>query len=312
MNPDVLIIIDSPEFTHRVAKRVRKQAPAVPIIDYVCPSVWAWRPWRARTMRRYIDHVLALLPFEPSVLAKLGGPPGTYVGHPLGERVSDIRPNADESARRSTAPPLVLLMPGSRTGELERLLPVFEEVAGSLVNRMGPIEFVMPAVEAHASQLLQAVAKWNVPVRVVTAPDDRDAAFRQARLAIVKSGTGTLELAVAGVPMVATYRVSAVEALVARRMLKVPSVILANLVLGENVVPELLQEDATADKIIEAALPLFEDSPERRRQTEAFERLDEVMEIGRLVPSERAAQLVLSYAAKVQSRPDYLRREMGT
>lgn len=302
LKPQVLVIIDSPEFTHRVAKRVRQHSTEIPIIDYVSPSVWAWRPWRARSMRPYIDHVLALLPFEPKVLSELGGPSATYVGHPLSERVGVLRPNADELTRRMAAPALVLLMPGSRSGELKRMLPLFEGIADTLATRAGAVEFVMPAVKAHADQLSRTVVKWSVPVRVLSEPDERDAAFRKARLAIVKSGTGTLELALAGVPMVATYRVSAVEAFVARRMLKVPSVILANLVLGENIVPEILQEDATVEKIVAAALPLFEDGLERRRQVEAFKRLDDIMEIGRLVPSECAADIVLGYATRTSAK----------
>jgi lipid-A-disaccharide synthase len=300
--PDVLVIIDSPEFTHRVAKRVRKHAPEIPIVDYVCPSVWAWRPWRARSMRRYIDHVLALLPFEPTLLAKLRGPPATYVGHPLSERVGVLRPNREEEARRSVGSALVLLMPGSRPGELKRMLPLFEGIAEILSGRLDAGEFVMPAVEAYADQVSHSVARWQVPVRVISATDEKDAAFRQARLAVVKSGTGTLELALAGVPMVATYRVSAVEAFVARRMLTVPSVILANLVLGENVVPEFLQQDATAEKIAEAALRAFADGPERRRQVEAFKRLDEIMEIQHRVPSKCAADIVLDYATRTPAK----------
>jgi lipid-A-disaccharide synthase len=203
-------------------------------------------------------------------------------------------------------------MPGSRSGELKRMLPLFEQVANTLATRINGIEFVLPAVEAHAGDLARQTAKWRVPARIVSAPDDKDAAFRTARLAIVKSGTGTLELALAGVPMVATYQVSGIEAFVARRMLMapsavrgnlVPSVILANLVLDEMIVPELLQEDATAEKIVAAALPLFEDSPQRRRQIEAFKRLDDIMEIGRLIPSERAGEIVLNYAARKAAKP---------
>jgi Lipid A disaccharide synthetase len=106
--PDVLVIIDSPEFTHRVARKVRARAPAIPIVDYVCPSVWAWRPGRARAMRAYVDHVLALLPFEPAAMQRLGGPPCTFVGHPLSERVASMRPNAEEARRRLSDPPLLL------------------------------------------------------------------------------------------------------------------------------------------------------------------------------------------------------------
>src|SRR5271168_2018337 len=123
--PDALVIIDSPEFTHRVARRVRRLAPTIPIVDYVSPSVWAWRPGRARAMRAYVDHVLAILPFEPAVHVRLGGPPCLYVGHPLVERIADLRPSGDEEKRRSADPPVVLVLPGSRTSEVRRLLDIF-------------------------------------------------------------------------------------------------------------------------------------------------------------------------------------------
>ena len=99
--PDVLVIIDSPDFTHRVARRVRAAAPSIPIVDYVCPQVWAWRPWRARSMRSYLDHVLALLPFEPTFLDRLGGPASTYVGHPLAQQIASLRPDRNEAERRA-------------------------------------------------------------------------------------------------------------------------------------------------------------------------------------------------------------------
>ena len=118
-------IIDSPDFTHRVARRVRKAAPDIPIINYAPPSVWVWRPWRARAMRRYVDEVLAILPFEPDAFARLNGPHCTYVGHPLAERLSELRPNAEEARRRLADPPLVLVLPGSRRSEIHRLAATF-------------------------------------------------------------------------------------------------------------------------------------------------------------------------------------------
>jgi lipid-A-disaccharide synthase len=148
-------------------------------------------------------------------------------------------------------------------------------------------------VPALADLLRRETAGWQAKVSVVTGPEERNAAFRHARLALVKSGTSTLEVALAGVPMVATYRISHIEAVVVPLILKVPSVILVNLILGENVVPELLQYDATAAKLIAAAMPLFDDGPQRQRQLGAFTRLDEVMQTGGEPPSVRAAKIVL-------------------
>ena len=296
--PDLVVIIDSPEFTHRVARRVRAKAPHIPIVDYVCPSVWAWRPGRARAMRAYVDEVLALLPFEPQTMQKLGGPRTVFVGHPLSERAVRLRPNAEEAARRSSEPPVVLALPGSRSGEVKRMAPVFGQALGLVATSHGPLDVVVPAVPRLAETVRAAVAAWPVPARVITDAAEKDAAFRTARAALTKSGTSTLELAVAGIPMVAAYQVPLVEEAVARLLIKVESVILANLVVGENVVPELLQRACTPRSLAGALLPLLGDTPERRRQTAAFARLDAIMEIGKAVPSERAAAEVLACLAR--------------
>jgi len=300
-HPDVLVIIDSPDFTHRVARRVRKLAPSIPIVNYVSPSVWAWRPGRARSMRRYVDHVLALLPFEPQAHERLGGPPCSYVGHPLAEIAPQLRPNEAEAARRRADPPILLLLPGSRASEIKRLFGVFSETVEELGRRLGPIEIVIPTVP-HLEAAVQAeVAAWAIEPRIISDPDKKQAAFRVARAALTKSGTVTLELAVAGVPMVAAYKVSAIEAAVGRRVIKGSSVILANLVLGENAVPEFLQEDCTVQNLTQALVPLLTSSPERRAQFDAFARLDALMEIGIAQPSARAAEIVLREAVKSRS-----------
>ena len=296
--PDVLVIVDSPDFTHRVARKARARAPNIPIVDYVCPSVWAWRQGRARAMRAYVDQVLALLPFEPEAMARLGGPPTTFVGHPLGEQVALLRPNTQEAQRRAAAPPLLLVMPGSRSAEIRRLAPIFGEAVALVAERAGALELVVPTVPRLAAAVRAATAAWRLPVRIVTEPDEKHAAFRNARAALAKSGTSTLELALAGVPTVAAYKVPLVEELIARAFIKVPSVILANLVLGENVVPELLLRACTPEALATALLPLLGDTPERARQLTAFSRLDGLMAIGQASgqasPSDRAAGVVLA------------------
>ena len=294
--PDALVIIDSPEFTHRVAKRVRAKLPEISIIDYVCPSVWAWRPGRARAMRSYVDHVLALLPFEPKVMAELAGPPCTYVGHPLIERLDELRPKDLEKRLRFADPPLLLVLPGSREGEIRRMAAVFGAAVARVVEQFGPIEVVVPAVPRLAEMVRAAVSLWPVAARVVTDADEKAEAFRSARAALSKSGTSTLELALAGVPMVTGYKVPLIEEFAGRLLLNGPSVILANLVLRENVVPEFLQRNCTAARLADALLPLLQDTPGRRQQTEAFARLDAIMEVGKGNPSDRGAGIVLDIA----------------
>ena len=300
--PDALVIIDSPDFTHRVAKRVRASAPAIPIVDYVCPSVWAWRPRRARAMRAYVDHVLALLPFEPEAMKKLGGPPTSFVGHPLAEQVARLRPSAEEQRRRDSAPPLLLVLPGSRSGEIRRMAPIFGDAVGRAAADAGPLEVVVPAVPRLAETVRAAIATWPMPARVVVDPAEKEAAFRGARAALTKSGTSTLELALAGIPMVAAYRLPLIEALVGGAFIKVPSVILANLVLGENAVPEFLQYNGTPAKLASALVPLLRDTPARARQVAALARLDRIMQIGQASPSARAAEIVLQMAGNRDSR----------
>ncbi len=152
--PDVLVIIDSPDFTHRVARRVRKRLPDLPVVNYVSPTVWAWRPGRAPKMRAYVDHLLALLPFEPEAHRRLGGPVCTYVGHPLIERIGEMRPPADDPDLRNASPPTLLVLPGSRRSEIERLSEDFGGAVARAVERCGPLDVVLPAV-AHLEGLIR-------------------------------------------------------------------------------------------------------------------------------------------------------------
>jgi len=293
-NPDALVIIDSAAFTHRVAQRVRARAPGIKILDYVSPQIWATRPGRARKMKAFIDCVLAVLSFEPPLYAKLGGPPCIYVGHPLVERAGDLRPDANEARRRRADPPVVLILPGSRPSELRQLLGPFGEAVRLVASRVGAIEFILPTLPALAGQLKEATANWPVRLRIVDDQQQKDAAFRIARAALAASGTVTLELAVAGIPTVAAYRVAAWEAAIIRRVIRVPSIILANLVIGENIVPEFLQENCVPARLAEALISVLTDGPARRKQLDAFATLDAVMGIGTLQPSDAAAAAVLA------------------
>lgn len=293
---DILVIIDSPSFTHRVAKRVRAIMPSIPVVDYVSPQVWAWRSYRARTMRAFIDHVLAILPFEPAALERLGGPRCTYVGHPLIERVGELRPSDAEARRRLADPPLLLVLPGSRAKEVRWLIEPFASAIDLVRKRTGPADLVIPTVPHLAETLVRATANWPIRPRITADSGEKRAAFRQARAALAASGTVTLELALSGIPTVAAYRVTAWEAWIARRLAEVPTAILTNLVLGRNVVPEFLQEDCVPEKLAAALAPLLRDTPERAHQIDAFATLDAVMGIGGVSPSSLAADIVLQVA----------------
>lgn len=291
--PDILVIIDSPDFTHRVARRVRRRAPHIPIVDYVSPSVWAWRPGRARAMRGYVDHVLGLLPFEPEVHRRLGGPPCSYVGHPLIEQIAALRPNAEEQARRDASPPVLLVLPGSRRSEIRHHMAIFGAALGLLRKQGVAFELILPTMPHLEQAIAVALKDWPVQPRVVVGEAEKRAAFRIAHAALAKSGTSTLELAIAGVPMVAAYKGGNVEAWIARRVIRSASVILANLVVGENVVPEYIQQDCTPEKLAPALRDVLADTALRQRQVEAFAKLDTIMATGKTSPSIGAAEIVI-------------------
>ena len=292
--PDVLVIIDSPDFTHRVARRVRARDPTIPIVDYVSPSVWAWRQGRARAMRRYVDHVLALLPFEPAAYQRLQGPPCSYVGHPLTDQLASLRPNPAEQARRDGEPPVLLVLPGSRRSEVRHHLATFGQALGQLRAQDVKFELMLPTMPHLLDTVRAGVADWPVVPTIVMGEAEKRAAFRSARAALAKSGTVTLELALSGVPMVTAYRVGAAEAFILRRAIKVQSVILANLVIGEEVIPEFLQENCTPENLAQALRDMLADTPQRQRQIEAFKKIDAIMSTGKEPPSVRAADIVLA------------------
>ena len=291
--PDVLVIIDSPDFTQRVARRVRARDPSIPIVDYVSPTVWAWRPGRAKAIARYVDSLLALLPFEPDVHKRLGGPPCTYVGHPLLEHLEVLRPGPAEQEQREREAVLVVL-PGSRAVEVRHHMAPFGETLGQLRDMGVRFKPVLPALPHLANLIHDMSARWPVRPRIVVGDDERRAAFRMARAALAKSGTVTLELALSGVPMVTAYRGTSWEAFIARRLVKVSSVILANLVLGENAVPEFLQEDCRAERLAPALHDILQDGDVRQAQLDAFTRLDRIMSTGERSPSQRAADAVIA------------------
>lgn len=295
--PDVLVIIDSPDFTHRVARRVRAADPLIPIVNYVSPTVWAWRPGRARHMRDYVDHVLAVLPFEPDAHRRLGGPPCTYVGHPLAARLQDFTPDPIEIAVREAQPPLLLLLPGSRRSEIARLLPIFGETL-DLLSRKIAFRAVLPAVSTLDADIRAVVAGWSTPVDVVSTEASKLAAFRTARAALAASGTVTLELALAGTPMIGAYRVGWLEAVIVRRLATAPSVLLPNLILGRNAIPEFLQTDCTPVALSDALIPLLMDSEIRAAQLAALLDVRARLASDGVDQAERAARIVLELAKR--------------
>jgi len=305
--PSAVVIIDSPEFTHPIARRIRRRRPHIPIVDYVSPSVWAWRPGRARRMRRYVDHVLALWPFEPEVHQRLGGPACSFVGHPLIERYPwiaalDTQPLA---ARLGLAAgkPLIVMLPGSRSSEVSRLMQPFRAALCELLDRGHHFEVVIPVVPWVRAIVERHLADWPVAPHLVEGEEDKFRAFKLARAALAASGTVTLELALVGTPTVVAYKVDRLVGPIIRRLITAPSVVLPNLVLGEQAFPEFIQQECTPSNLADALAPLIQDSPERTRQTAALARIPAALQVAGSSPSEAAADIVLHYAEHGRAPP---------
>ena len=270
--PDVLLLVDSPDFTHAVAKRVRKRVPNLPIVDYVCPSVWAWRQGRAREMASFIDHVLAILPFEPRLLKELGGPSATYVGHPLGA--------LDECAAAPLPDvPTLVVLPGSRRSETTRLLPIFRDTLSVLRERGVAFDAIMPTVGHLRAEIDGAIADWSVRPTVVDALP-RGESFIGAQAALAASGTVSLELAMRDVPMVLAYKLDPV-ARQARSLIRTWSIALPNHVADRVVVPENVEEYARPERLARQVQDLLTDTPVRRAQ------LDGLAAVRRAIRSEQ-------------------------
>jgi lipid-A-disaccharide synthase len=219
------------------------------------------------------------------------------VGHPLIERLDELRPSAGERTPLGSGPIRLLVLPGSRRSEVGRLMGPFGETLGLLQDRLGqPLEVTLPAVPHLVEEIGRASAAWPVRPNVVQGEGAKFAAFRAAHAALAASGTVTLELGLAQVPMVVAYRVSKIEE-VLQYLIKAHSIVLTNLVLGENIVPELIQWDCTPQKLADAVAGILVEGPDRQRQLAAFERLDALMRVGEETPSERAARIVLEVVA---------------
>ncbi|MEM1365884.1 MAG: lipid-A-disaccharide synthase [Pseudomonadota bacterium] len=287
--PDAVLLVDSPEFCAQVAKRVRKRAPHIPIVKYVCPSVWAWRPGRAKKMARYVDHILCLLPFEPEVLKRLNGPTGTYVGHPLTVELNAWR-GREPAQIAEDEPKTVLLLPGSRQAEIARSLPAFLHVAQRLAENHD-IKFILPTLakrEAQVREILHS-ARLSVSsaVEVVVGDDARRVAFDGSHAALATSGTISLELALAQLPHAIFYQASEVERQVGK-LITSWSVNLPNLMLDEVLIPECVGEYAKPERLLREVAPLLAYGPARDRQVSGFRRLWKVADTD-LPPSELAA-----------------------
>lgn len=293
--PDCLITIDSPDFCLRVAKKVRAADPAIPIVHYVCPSVWAWRPGRAVAMRPHVDRILCVLPFEVGELARLGGPPGTYVGHRLTHDAGVLAAAEAQAAPRDLSDDrekTLLVLPGSRRGEVRKLIGPFGETISLLRARGHRLRLLLPTVPHVAELVRSSVAGWKQKPEITVDQDQKWRAFGQADAALIASGTVSLELALSGVPMISCYKLDPLARIVSRRALIAWSAALPNLIADKPLVPERYDEFVTPTTLARELEALFSDTGMRAWQKSGFAEVARRMETARPA-GEIAAEAVM-------------------
>lgn len=298
--PDCLVTIDSPDFSLRVARKVRAANPSIPIIHYVCPSVWAWRPGRAVAMKPYVDHILCILPFEVKELDRLDGPPGTYVGHRLTHDVGVLAAQKAQALPRDLAQDRIktlLVLPGSRRGEVRRLIEPFGETVSMLRARGHRLRLQLPTVPHVADLVKSSVNRWDEKPEIIVDPQRKWQAFGKADAALIASGTVSLELALAGVPMVSSYRLDPIARAVAPYLVSVWSALLPNLISDRALIPEFYNEYVKANNLARQLEALFADSGMRAWQKDGFAEIARRMATDK--PSgEIAAGVVLRHIKK--------------
>lgn len=300
--PAVLVTIDAPSFALRVAARVRPTG--VPVVHYVAPQVWAWKPWRVKKIARQVDRILALLPFEAPFFEK-AGIPVSFVGHPVLESGADRGDAARFRARHGIGAEerVVLVMPGSRRTEVTRLLPIFGEALRRTEAHLPGLRPVVPLAGPVEEAVRAGTASWSpapILVRDVAEKYDAFAAARESGgVGLIKSGTSSLEVSLAGVPMAVGYRVNPVTAEIVRRIIKVRFASIVNLLADAEVIPEYIQENCTPEKLSAELVRLLTEPAARARQEDGFARLLQQLRPGPgLLPSQAAAQAVLAEIAE--------------
>jgi lipid-A-disaccharide synthase len=291
IRPDAVVTIDSPSFTLEVAGRLKGEG--IPLIHYVAPQVWAWKPWRARSIAKYLDQLLVLLPFEPPYFT-CHGLATTFVGHPAIEAAPV--PGAGQEAPDTA--PCLLVLPGSRKGEVAKLMPVFSEVVRRLAATHPELRVVVPTVETVEEEVRARVADWPLAVEVVRGGEAKTKAFQEATAALAASGTVSLELALAGVPTVVAYRLAGIVGLLPPSLLRVPFVSLVNIIAGREVQPEFLQRRCRAEEILPAVGRLLNDPAARAAQRDGYRGVIEALTPQGGTPSQVAARQILTCLAK--------------
>jgi lipid-A-disaccharide synthase len=294
--PDAVVLIDSPDFTHRIARRLKRLDPSIRTINYVAPQVWASRAYRARQMATYFDLVLALLPFEVPFFEKYGLR-SAFVGHPVIERASKIKGGAGFRARHGimSEAPLLAVLPGSRTNEIRFILPVFREAVAHIASQIPGLVTVLPTIPHVAAKVRAATENWPAPLHIVESEDEKFAAFDAADAALAASGTVTTELALARKPMVVGYKAGGLTYALASLIMNVRYITLVNVLLDREAVPEFLQSRCTPENLSEAVVKLFQDKESASHELADLDEATAMLGRGGEAPSIRAARAILYF-----------------
>ena len=301
--PDAVVLIDSPDFTHRIARRLKRLDPTMRTVNYVAPQVWASRSYRARAMARYFDLVLALLPFEAQFFESYGLRT-IFVGHPVIERAARMQGGAALRTRLGIGSdvPLLAVLPGSRTNEVRLLLPVFRETVANLAKEIPNLVCVIPLVPHVAARVRDGVSAWPTPLHFVESDADKFAAFDAADAALAASGTVTTELALSRTPTVVGYKLGWLTYKLMRPLIHAPYATLVNIILGREAMPEFIQEDCTPKNLATALLALLRDETTRARQLRDLEEAVKSLGVGGEAPSLRAAAALLAFAREKHTK----------
>ena len=285
---DVVVTIDSFDFSSRVAKKIKKQMD-VPCIHWVSPKVWAWRPGRVKSMAQYLDHVLALFPFEPKAYEK-SGLQCTFVGHPVVERMAKFGVKADGLSM----PPKLAVLPGSRGSELKRIAPLFAETIKLLQQKLPDLEIILPVAELFRPDQILAYFRDIPHLRLVQGKEKFEI-LKECDAALAKSGTSNLELACIGLPHVVSYRLADWTYKILKRLVRVPYISPVNLVADAPIVPELIQDKAYPSSLANALLPLLGNTNIRQAQRRGLQQVKAALSTEGKTPAQRAADVVLAY-----------------
>lgn len=298
LEPDVVVTIDAPDFCFRVIKKLKARGLKTPVVHYVAPTVWAWRPGRAAKIAKFLDHILCLLPFEPPYFER-EGLPATFVGHPVVSSNVGSGQGGLFRERHNISPTshVLTVLPGSRMGEASRLLGVFGETVTRLSTQFSELIVLIPAVPHLADYIRDTVSAWPVDTMVV-GPNEKADAYSASGVALAASGTVTLELAMAGLPHVIGYRVNALTARIAKMLIKTRYANLINICLEREAIPELIQDDCTPDNLARELGRLMDDGAAREAQRTAAAQTLTKLGLGGPPPGERAADVVLNIIHK--------------